>query len=707
VTRRCAKYEVLLVFISLLLGLRADANLLLQPNDRLAICGDGMTADWGYSLYLEDYLLMEEPIAGLDIAQFGWMANDPADFLAKLDTGLLPYKPTVALLDFNSGDVATRTKVQTDLVEALKKAGVRTIVIGSPVCVDSFNYQNDPAKGATENQRLAALAAIDKDVAAKEGVVYADVYGATLSAMQKEKALRGENFPLGQDHDVFNMAIASSFLKALGCDGAVGTITYDYATGTAVGTPGQQIVSVKNRTVAIKSTLPAFWFPGHNIAPDATRPDPLLACIPFNQDLNRYMFVAKNLPKGQFKVYFDDQQADFSSDQLAKGIYLSDAMPGGGEHPFGDPTSSVNFGVGNQHQLENVLGTALVQGKPDPQADAKREAAFQAAKARVAPVDFKIRIRPLTVPDPQPPAPIPVIVDTDMDTDVDDAGALALLNDFMDQGECTLLACVHDTANSDLSSCATIQAINAYYGHPAIPIGQAYGAKGPATMTSVLAPAPPEGYHGIRSCGSNYTLAVHRKFDPTFPNDDKMPAGVDIYRQALASAADGSVVICSIGTMENIQDLIQSQPDSVSHLTGLDLVRKKVRELVIMSGGNAMPQDVYLLSKWPTKILWTNMVGEAGQSLLTTPENNPVRMAYDLFGVLHSGHAACDLIGAWLAVRGTGDLWDVADGRPDNVDAVTHSSVAPHPNEQEGIEKSPDPEVTKNIDAELARPPRF
>jgi hypothetical protein len=414
----------------------------------------------------------------------------------------------------------------------------------------------------------------------------------------------------------------------------------------------------------------------------------------------------KNLPGAQTKIYWEDQNRDFSSVELEKGVNLAKEMPG--DHPFNGVTEGVNNGVWMQQQQEQKAGEALVQGKPDPEADAKREAALQVAKDRVSTTQFKIRIRPLMAPDPQPPGLIPIIVDTDMDSDVDDVGALALLNDFMDQGEVNLLACVHDTSNTELSSCATIQAINAYYGHPSLPIGQAYGEKGPATpMTSILAPAPPEGYHQIRSCGSAYALQIHQRFDPTFPNDDKMPAGVDVYRKALASAADGTVVICSIGTMENIQDLIQSQPDSVSNLSGMDLVRKKVRELVIMSGGNAMRQDVYLLSKWPTKILWTNLAGEAGKSLLTTPENNPVRVAYDLFGVLHSGHAACDLVAAWLAARGTGDLWDVATGRPGTVDAITHSSVTPHPNETESIEKLPDPEVSKIIDAELARPPKY
>jgi hypothetical protein len=420
----------------------------------------------------------------------------------------------------------------------------------------------------------------------------------------------------------------------------------------------------------------------------APRPDPLLACIPFNQDLDRYMLVAKNLPKGQVKVYWDDVNHDFSSDELARGINLPDVMPGGGGHPFG---SNVNFGVGGQHQLENVLGTALVHGTPDPQADAKREAALQAAKNRILPIKYNIVIKPLVTPDPQPPGPIPVIVDTDMDSDIDDVAALALLNDFMDQGECTLLACLHDTTDGkDLSSCATIQAINAYYGHPSIPIGQAYAENDPSVhMTSILAPPPADGYHTVPGSGSGYTLKVHQRFDPTFPNDDKMPPAVDVYRKALASAADGSVVVCSIGNMQNVQDLLLSQPDSVSNLNGVDLVRKKVRELVIMF--NTVPQDKYLLGKWPTKILWSTDIGNhisLGASLVNTPENNPVRVIFN--GGTRQGW---DPTAAWLAVRGTGDVYDIIAGDQPN---VFFSTV-----------KMPDYQVLKLFNDELARPPKF
>jgi hypothetical protein len=149
------------------------------------------------------------------------------------------------------------------------------------------------------------------------------------------------------------------------------------------------------------------------------------------------------------------------------------------------------------------------------------------------------------------------------------------------------------------------------------------------------------------------------------------------------------VVICSIGTMENIQELIQSQPDLVSPLNGLDLARKKVRELVIMA--NTVPQDKYLLGKWPTKILWSTDIGNyiyLGKSLVDTPENNPVRVIFH--GDRRQGW---DPTAAWLAGRGTGDVYDVIAGdAPDQFFATI---------------KMPGEQVLALFDAELARPPKY
>ncbi len=337
---------------------------------------------------------------------------------------------------------------------------------------------------------------------------------------------------------------------------------------------------------------------------------------------------------------------------------------------------------------------------------AKHEAAMQVVRSRIAPLKIPVEIQPLAPIEKQPPGPIPVILDTDLDSDVDDVGALALLDDFMDQGQAKLLAVVHDTIDGDRSACATIKAINTWYGHRDIPIGQ-YLGEHPAKISSVVAPAPPGkgAYHDpAQVAGGAYTLGIHRRFEPDFPNDDQMAAGVDVYRKALTSAEDGKVVMVSVGLMENIQDLLLSQPDSVSSLSGLDLVRKKVRQLVIMF--NTQPADLYVLRHWPTKIIWTCDVGNyigTGPALIPTPESNPVRAAYDLFGALHSGRQSWDLTASWIAIRGAGDLFDLIAGRPQYISDIVHDPAITHPNESVVTIRVPFSEASKIMDTELAR----
>jgi len=195
-------------------AITALADPVLQPNDRVALCGDAMSG--GY-FYLEDYLLMTQSAARLDIVQFTWSGQDPASLFARLNTDLLPFKPTVVLLDFNGGDVNTLARAQTDVVQALKKAGIRTIVIGSPECVDSTHYQYAPVKAAAQNMLLGALADIDKRVAVQEGVIYADIFGATMAAMTKAKAQNSKDLAVSPSRNGNRISLqfpSELFLKA-------------------------------------------------------------------------------------------------------------------------------------------------------------------------------------------------------------------------------------------------------------------------------------------------------------------------------------------------------------------------------------------------------------------------------------------------------------------------------------------------------------
>jgi lysophospholipase L1-like esterase len=365
-----------LVFIGCLTGTKAAP--LIQPNDTLVICGDSVTAQHMYSAYVEEYLLMcAPPTEGLSVAQFGRILEKATGFLSNMDADIFPLKPTIAttcygMNDGNYGpltdDVAnTYRKAQTDIVEAMKKNGVTRIVLGSPKCVDTHTYNRPGADAATYNKTLGALADIDKDIAAKEGITYADVFGDTMAVMAKAKAARGDAYVVnGQDgvHPDPNghIIIAYAFLKALGFDGAIATVTVDLDANHAEATPGTKVLSVDNGTVNLECTRYPFCFTGHTTDTDGSNAG-ILPFVPFNEELNRYMLVVKGV-KGKARVSWGGYPAqEFSGEDLAKGINLAAAFA------YDNPFHGQFFKVDHDVQVQQAFEERLVQGFMTPKKD--------------------------------------------------------------------------------------------------------------------------------------------------------------------------------------------------------------------------------------------------------------------------------------------------------------------------------------------------
>lgn len=245
--------------------------------------------------------------------------------------------------------------------------------------------------------------------------------------------------------------------------------------------------------------------------------------------------------------------------------------------------------------------------------------------------------------------PVKIIFDTDMANDCDDAGALAVLNALADAGEAEILAIVTNRKCPSNASAAAADAINTWYGRPDIPIGtDKDGAK-------------------IRGGGpSSYTPALRDEFPHDTKPDDQLPDALEIYRQILSEQPDGSVVICSVGALSNLEDLLRNEEDAA-------LVEAKVRMTYIMGGGfprtnrpetNILldaPAAVSVTNLWPTPIVWQGYeVGAAmsnGAELQDSPKDNPVRRSYALrpfheYSALDYGKPNHDLATVLLAVRG-------------------------------------------------------
>jgi hypothetical protein len=69
--------------------------------------------------------------------------------------------------------------------------------------------------------------------------------------------------------------------------------------------------------------------------------------------------------------------------------------------------------------------------------------------------------------------PVKVLFDSDMGSDCDDAGALALLHSYADEGRAEIIGCVYSSGRVPYGA-AIIEAINVYYGRPDIPVGAAH-----------------------------------------------------------------------------------------------------------------------------------------------------------------------------------------------------------------------------------------
>ena len=154
-----------------------------------------------------------------------------------------------------------------------------------------------------------------------------------------------------------------------------------------------------------------------------------------------------------------------------------------------------------------------------------------------------------------------IIFDTDFGGDVDDLGALVMLHNFMDKGECNLLAVM--CWSTEQYSVSAVDAVNRYYGHPDIPVGTRKDSTHYESW--------------------NYSKTIADKFPHTLSYKDAEDATF-LYRKLLASSDDKSIVIITVGPLMNIQNLIKSGADAISKLNGKALIEKKVKEFVIMGG---------------------------------------------------------------------------------------------------------------------------
>ncbi len=223
---------------------------------------------------------------------------------------------------------------------------------------------------------------------------------------------------------------------------------------------------------------------------------------------------------------------------------------------------------------------------------------------------------------------IPIIFDTDMGPDYDDVGAMALLHAFADSGYVEILATV--SSNKMEKTTQLIDLINTYFNRPDIPIGVTKDENAKNNDT----------WHK----GLKWTDELLNNYSFNQPGASQSKDAVKIYREILASQADNSVIITTVGFLTNLKNLLLSPPDEISNFSGKDLVTRKVKKLVSMAcrfpAGreyNAYADAVstkYVIDSWPTTIIFSGVeIGRyirTGDVLIKEKGDNPVKDTYKI-----------------------------------------------------------------------------
>jgi alpha-L-rhamnosidase len=259
-------------------------------------------------------------------------------------------------------------------------------------------------------------------------------------------------------------------------------------------------------------------------------------------------------------------------------------------------------------------------------------------------------------------AALRVIFDTDMGPDYDDVGAITLLHAFADSGKARILATM--ASNKYEGVAAVLNLFNTYFHRPEIPIGV---PKGDAVNQR-------DAQHWTDSILAKYPHVIRL-------NADAFDA-VTLYRKVLARQPDHSVVIVTVGFLTNLAGLLQSRPDSMSRLDGVQLVKKKVRRLVSMAGSFPEGREFnvfrdsaasgYVFDHWPTPILFSGVeIGRKIKSGLplvqnTLIQNSPVK---DVFRISlpqaaedGQGRSSWDETAVLIAIAGIKPWYSVRQG---------------------------------------------
>ena len=261
-----------------------------------------------------------------------------------------------------------------------------------------------------------------------------------------------------------------------------------------------------------------------------------------------------------------------------------------------------------------------------------------------------------------------VILDTDMGSDCDDVGALALLHHYAATGRAEILGVIYSSGAVPYGA-GVVDAINHFYDRSDIPVGAChdttFGDPVDKMNAEVLA--------------KNSTV-----FGNEIVHNLDAPEQTTLNRKLLAAQPDGSVTYITIGHTRGLYELLISSPDSISGLSGRELIERKVKRWVALGAmgsanseghrardwnfffnGTAGYTD-YLVTHFPVHMEFVDGGSRVftGGSLRQTPPGNIVRLAYKKWlqnvegKQLQDQRPSWDLVTVLYAIEGSHEYFD-------------------------------------------------
>jgi len=393
----------------------APGPLLLHAGDRLAICGDSITEQKIYSRIIETYLTVCVPQLQVTVRQYGWSGEKTDGFLKRMDQDCLTFQPTVATLAYGMNDSRYRPFDVTNgrwyedhytaIVRRFKEHQVR-VVVGSPGCAGKIAEWVKSRAGTLDehNVHLCALRDIAMAVAEQEDVRFADIFWPMLQAQvfapgQHQATPEHPYLVAGKDgiHPGWagHVIMAWAFLRALGLDGDIGSISVDLAAGTATASDGHAVEAFRDGKLTLVSSRYPFCARGDLDDDQSLRSG--MTLVPFAEDLNRFVLRATGPASGRYRVQWGQASWEYAAEELTQGVQLAVDFP---DNPFCEAFDRVDTAVAAKQtfettQVKQTFHSAAARAdfaKVVAETEAQREPLAEAIAKAMQPVRHTIEI---------------------------------------------------------------------------------------------------------------------------------------------------------------------------------------------------------------------------------------------------------------------------------------------------------------------------